>query len=621
MQDESIQDKSDIFWENFEQYIAYWRENPHRFATEYLDVGLFTFQKVALYEMSHGSVFYFWASRGLGKTWLCALYVICACILYPGIKIRVASPSIKQSNNFIRKIQLFQREFPKIDSEIYDINLSKEWGVVRFHGGSECSTVVANDNARGERCQVLILDEGRLMNKAIVTTVLEPFLTEKRRPPYMNKPQYKKFSQQETNKEIFLSSIGTPDEWSYRDFFKSCEFIARGDKSYNVLSLPYQFGLESGIIDRAFIERQIREDKTDPQSFQMEMEVIPYGESEYSMFRFDELNNSRKLRIPLIPITNDEYVELNGEFRRSMFYRKMLPHETRIVVMDVAVSSAKNSDNTVFMVFSIFENRSNPDLPYYDKELSYIETMNGVDLDRQVLRLKQLFYDLECTYSVIDANAALGINVYDICAQVTPDYFRNIRYPAWKEMKISPSFDRPYAKDAESVLFGIKTSGIVGSDMQYSMLVKCKINLERGRIKLLSHEDDVEDELNKRFNFLSLKSSNDAFQTNRARNMIAPFANTTEFINEAIKTQVIRSQSGRIMFKEEKSTSRKDRVMTFMYGIHFISLIEDSIRVKVADQDYSSAYGGNKSQNVTKELFGGRKEIFGNRQSNPFKRR
>lgn len=46
---------------------AYWRENPQRFAKEYLNLDLDTFQKINLYEMFHSTNFMYWASRGQGK--------------------------------------------------------------------------------------------------------------------------------------------------------------------------------------------------------------------------------------------------------------------------------------------------------------------------------------------------------------------------------------------------------------------------------------------------------------------------------------------------------------------------------------------------------------------------
>ena len=47
--------------------------------------------------------------------------------------------------------------------------------------------------------------------------------------------------------------------------------------------------------------------------------------------------------------------------------------------MDIAVGGGRKNDLTVFTVFRCIE-----DLDYYDKELSYIEVMSGVNLDQQV---------------------------------------------------------------------------------------------------------------------------------------------------------------------------------------------------------------------------------------------
>lgn len=50
---------------NFEQYVGYWRENPHRFITEYLGLRLYDFQKELIYIMDKYPNFLYLASRGL----------------------------------------------------------------------------------------------------------------------------------------------------------------------------------------------------------------------------------------------------------------------------------------------------------------------------------------------------------------------------------------------------------------------------------------------------------------------------------------------------------------------------------------------------------------------------
>lgn len=56
-----------IYAENFESWVAYWRANPHRFITDYLGLRLYDFQKVLIYQMNKYPNFIFVASRGLAR--------------------------------------------------------------------------------------------------------------------------------------------------------------------------------------------------------------------------------------------------------------------------------------------------------------------------------------------------------------------------------------------------------------------------------------------------------------------------------------------------------------------------------------------------------------------------
>ena len=53
------------FMDNFEEWVAYWRANPHRFITDYLQLKLYDFQQVLIYMMFFYPNFVFVASRGL----------------------------------------------------------------------------------------------------------------------------------------------------------------------------------------------------------------------------------------------------------------------------------------------------------------------------------------------------------------------------------------------------------------------------------------------------------------------------------------------------------------------------------------------------------------------------
>lgn len=59
-----LQDKADRIMEGVAAWTAFYRENPHRFAKDVLNVNLKTFQKILLYEMMHNNYFMYLAARG-----------------------------------------------------------------------------------------------------------------------------------------------------------------------------------------------------------------------------------------------------------------------------------------------------------------------------------------------------------------------------------------------------------------------------------------------------------------------------------------------------------------------------------------------------------------------------
>lgn len=70
--------------EGIAAWAGYYRSNPHRFAKDYLHLDLHLFQKILLVMMNLSVTFVFIASRGLGKTFLSAVFCCIRCILYPG---------------------------------------------------------------------------------------------------------------------------------------------------------------------------------------------------------------------------------------------------------------------------------------------------------------------------------------------------------------------------------------------------------------------------------------------------------------------------------------------------------------------------------------------------------
>lgn len=72
-------------------WASFYRANPHRFVKDYLHIDLRLFQKILLVMMNICVGFVYIASRGQGKTFLCAIFCCVRAILYPGTKICIAS--------------------------------------------------------------------------------------------------------------------------------------------------------------------------------------------------------------------------------------------------------------------------------------------------------------------------------------------------------------------------------------------------------------------------------------------------------------------------------------------------------------------------------------------------
>ena len=164
----------------------------------------------------------FFASRGLGKTWLVALYCIVRCILFPGTKIIVASKTKAQAMTLVvEKIPelISQSTTGMIEREIegsIKTSMNNAEPNVVFLNGSWIKIIASTQSARSKRANVLILDEFRMIDPDIYRNVLRRFLAVSRQPGFLKKPEYKnKKEYMERNQEIFLTSPYYKFNWSY----------------------------------------------------------------------------------------------------------------------------------------------------------------------------------------------------------------------------------------------------------------------------------------------------------------------------------------------------------------------------------------------------------------------
>lgn len=233
---------------------AYYRENPEIFIQDYLHIRLKRFQKILIVMMFWSTSFVFIACRGIGKTYLSAIYCVTRAILFPGTKVAIASQTRGQACQVIDKINLeLKPKSPELCMEIDEkksqINGTK--AIIVFKNTSTIEVVTASDSARGHRASVLLLDECRLINKDTIDTILKKFLTFRRMPDYSElsldekKVEYAK----EKNLTLWLTSAYYKDSWAFakcQDTFVN--MIKRGRREF-VCGFPYQLSIEEGLLD------------------------------------------------------------------------------------------------------------------------------------------------------------------------------------------------------------------------------------------------------------------------------------------------------------------------------------------------------------------------------------
>ena len=76
--------KLERMYEGTKIWVSYYRQNIRRFAKDYFGLSLKPFQDVLMYVIQDNQQSVVIASRGLGKSWLLAVYMCCVAVLYPG---------------------------------------------------------------------------------------------------------------------------------------------------------------------------------------------------------------------------------------------------------------------------------------------------------------------------------------------------------------------------------------------------------------------------------------------------------------------------------------------------------------------------------------------------------
>lgn len=542
---------------------GYYRENPQRFVKDFLNIRLRLFQKILIYAMMKYDYFFFVASRGLGKTYLVALFACIRCILYPGTKIVAMAPTFKQGKEIILKItDDFMHSSKLLRNEILRTSTGLNDCGVWFKNGSWIQVRVANDNSRGARSNILIIDEVRMVKRYVISTVARPMNSSPRQPGYLSKKEYSHLK--EMNKEFYMTSAWYKQSEVF-DMVKA--YFSRNldnNAKYFLCDLPYMIAIQEELLMREQVLNEMSEETFSDISFAMEREGIFYGSSEDSLFNYNNLIERRTRTEAFYPLS---VYDINGISIPSKEVG-----EKRILSVDVALLASKKHDNDAS---AIIINQALPTTnDSYKCNIVYIETIEDILSQDLALIIMRYFYKYKCDYLVLDCTG-VGQPILDEIMQDRYDSSYGETYKAMTCINNDELAVRCKDPTANKCVYAIKANAKLNNDLCVSL----RSAILNGYVNFLVDETDVtnKETWNKVVKNYNKLSDNDQTKVK------LPFYQTSALINEMINLDYDLSNG--LIKVREKSGARKDRFSSLEYSYYVIEQLKLKKRKRKEDLD------------------------------------
>ena len=530
------------------------------------------------------------AGRASAKSFVIAIFSCAKAILYPNTKVVVASGSKKQASLIVKekiqkelmpKSENLRREIKKITTNANDIE-------VTFHNGSSIVVVVAGEGALGYRSTVLIFEEFKRIDKYIVDKVLKPFqmarpaqfrTNEKCEQYGVKYRENDEFLEEAVN--IYISSAAPTSHWMGK-LLKDTISSKYKDNTSCMLATDYSIALKHAIKTRAQLIEAKR--TTDPITWREEYENEMLREGANAYFTYGLLTKNQTNKKAFYP---RRYEDVRNKKKNPYSIPKQ-NGEIRIVACDMAfIERSNKNDNSCFTCIralpeSITYESSNIDgktieiKSGYRRIPSYIEANPGSDVDKQAIRIKQLYYDFEADYVVLDTRNG-GILTYDRLAKVLYDEDRDCEYPAWRCMNDNDIAKRVNVSGAVENVFAINASQKLNNDIAISL----RNILDSQMIDLLVNFDEAKDILESNVPEYLASPDSDVMSFYER-----PYLETQALVNEMMSLEYTRNEQTGVITLYETGSNTKDRYVSLAYGNYFISLLEQDLISDNSDYDF-----------------------------------
>lgn len=563
----------------FYEWNTFFRENLDMYAEIYFGFALYPYQHLELYELNKNTLIDITGSRATAKTYIIAIFAVCKASLYPNSKIVICSATKGQSKLVVSekiKNELMSQS-PMLCREIKSIKDNQNDVIVYFRNGSTIKVLPSSENARGNRSTVTIYEENRMIDKFIIDSVISPFAII-RPVPYLKYEEYADLVEEPT--EVYISSAWYASHWMNTLIQDTYKAMLKGEKQC-VIGLDYSVSLKHKIKTKNQILKDKR--KFDPITFRIEYNNEMIKENTSAFFTYKMFTDNQRNKKPLYPRFDVDVLSK----RKNPYSVSKQQGEIRILSCDMAFAEGKHNDNSIFTCMRLIpesttytvqsEGGTSKEISQgYRKIVSYIESIQGGDITRQAIRIKQLYEDLSCDYVVLDTRNG-GLACYDLLAKVMYDESRDKEYQPWVCMNDDSIANRIKTIGALPVLFAINASQKLNSEIANEM----RIALTNNMIDfLIPFNEAVESTLTKIPEYMS------AIDVDIQLFYEQPYLETQELINECVELTYERKEQTGLIVISEQGANRKDRYTSVSYGVHFASLLEQDLLSDNSDYDY-----------------------------------
>ena len=554
----------------FYEWNTFFRENLDMYAEIYFGFALYPYQHLELYELNKNTLIDITGSRATAKTYIIAIFAVCKASLYPNSKIVICSATKGQSKLVVSekiKNELMSQS-PMLCREIKSIKDNQNDVIVYFRNGSTIKVLPSSENARGNRSTVTIYEENRMIDKFIIDSVISPFAII-RSVPYLKYEEYADLVEEPT--EVYISSAWYASHWMNTLIQDTYKAMLKGEKQC-VIGLDYSVSLKHKIKTKNQILKDKR--KFDPITFRIEYNNEMIKENTSAFFTYKMFTDNQRNKKPLYPRFDVDVLSR----RKNPYSVSKQQGEIRILSCDMAFAEGKHNDNSIFTCMRLIpesttytvqsEGGTSKEISQgYRKIVSYIESIQGGDITKQAIRIKQLYEDLSCDYVVLDTRNG-GLACYDLLAKVMYDESRDKEYQPWVCINDDSIANRIKTIGALPVLFAINASQKLNSEIANEM----RIALTNNMIDfLIPFNEAVESTLTKIPEYMS------AIDVDTQLFYEQPYLETQELINECVELTYERKEQTGLIVISEQGANRKDRYTSVSYGVHFASLLEQDL--------------------------------------------